>query len=310
MQFVNDWNAIRADRGEDADGRRVVPVFLDANTAAYSLHLGGVGSLFTIRDGADQTVTLEVAGLLKNSVLQGKLMMSEKHFLQLFPEIGGYQFFCIEYFPPLNYEQPEQSVEEQYAERDPDKVSQLLESNLADFGFDAVDPIEQLAAFTAVQNTYLSTFQSLGRLGLLLGTVGLAAVQLRSVLERRGEFALMRAGGFPRARLMRMVILENAVLSWAGWLSVASRRCCADPAVAAGTRRVPWAGLACFWPRLRWSACWSAGGRHVRHCVPNFAGIAGRLAGVYVRVTVEARTIRDGGGRPCGRRCPRPRGGS
>ena len=28
----------------------------------------------------------------------------------------------------------------------------------------------------AVQNTYLSTFQSLGGLGLLLGTVGLAVV--------------------------------------------------------------------------------------------------------------------------------------
>ena len=34
-----------------------------------------------------------------------------------------------------------------------------------------------------MQNTYLSTFQSLGGLGLLLGTIGLAALQLRNVLE-------------------------------------------------------------------------------------------------------------------------------
>jgi ABC-type antimicrobial peptide transport system permease subunit len=47
---------------------------------------------------------------------------------------------------------------------------------------------------------------------LLLGTFGLAAVQLRSILERRGELALMRAAGFPRSRLMRMVVWENAVL--------------------------------------------------------------------------------------------------
>ena len=59
-----------------------------------------------------------------------------------------------------------------------------------------MDAREQLAQFLAVQNTYLSTFQSLGALGLLLGTIGLAVVQLRSVLERRGELALMRAGGF------------------------------------------------------------------------------------------------------------------
>jgi len=64
----------------------------------------------------------------------------------------------------------------------------------------------------AVQNTYLSTFQSLGALGLLLGTLGLAVVQLRSVVERRGELAVMRAGGFRGSRLVWMVVWENGVL--------------------------------------------------------------------------------------------------
>jgi putative ABC transport system permease protein len=91
-------------------------------------------------------------------------------------------------------------------------VPATLESTLAEEGFDVQDARDQLAQFLAVQNTYLSTFQSLGALGLLLGTVGLAIVQLRSVLERRGELALMRAGGFSAGRLVRMVIWENAVL--------------------------------------------------------------------------------------------------
>jgi ABC-type antimicrobial peptide transport system permease subunit len=47
---------------------------------------------------------------------------------------------------------------------------------------------------------------------LVLGTLGLAAVQLRSVLERRKELALMRASGFRRGRLGQMVLLENLVL--------------------------------------------------------------------------------------------------
>jgi len=34
---------------------------------------------------------------------------------------------------------------------------------------------EKLAAFHRVENTYLSTFQALGGLGLLLGTLGLGA---------------------------------------------------------------------------------------------------------------------------------------
>ena len=68
----------------------------------------------------------------------------------------------------------------------------------------------------AVQNTYISTFQSLGLLGLLLGTFGLATVQMRNVVERRGELALMRAIGFRRARLATLVLLENLVLLLGG----------------------------------------------------------------------------------------------
>ena len=53
-------------------------------------------------------------------------------------------------------------------------------------------------------------------LGLLLGTIGLAAVQLRSVLERRRELALLRAAGFRRGSLARLIVLENLVLLTAG----------------------------------------------------------------------------------------------
>jgi ABC-type antimicrobial peptide transport system permease subunit len=64
----------------------------------------------------------------------------------------------------------------------------------------------------AVQNTYLKTFQSLGALGLLLGTLGLAIAQLRSALERQGELAVMRAIGFSRYRLGSSVMIEAVYL--------------------------------------------------------------------------------------------------
>jgi hypothetical protein len=198
----NPWSALRAKLGNDERGEPIVPVVLDASTAIYSLHLTGIGSQLKIRDAADQPVTLRVVGLLKNSVLQGNLLISEDNFLQFFPDTGGYRLFLIETAGPP---------------RGPGlDIPQTLESTLADVGFDVVDAREKLAAFLAVQNTYLSTFQSLGALGLLLGTVGLAVVQLRSVLERRGELALMRAGGFRAARLVAMVVLENAVLLLGG----------------------------------------------------------------------------------------------
>ena len=64
----------------------------------------------------------------------------------------------------------------------------------------------------AVQNTYLRTFQSLGGLGLLLGTIGLAIAQLRNILQRRNELAVMQAIGFTHGRLAKMVVGETASL--------------------------------------------------------------------------------------------------
>ena len=73
-----------------------------------------------------------------------------------------------------------------------------------------VSTSERLASFHRVENTYLSTFQMLGGLGLLLGTLGMAAVLLRNVLERRRELALLRAVGYNSSHFTLMVIAENA----------------------------------------------------------------------------------------------------
>jgi hypothetical protein len=210
------WRALDAKLGADGEGHEVIPVVLDMSTAVYSLHLKGVGSQLKIRDSADREVTLQIVGMLENSVLQGNALVSEENFLKLFPDVAGYRFFLIEpreRVPTTVQEIVKGNSNELDGMR---SMPATLESTLAEEGFDVQDAKEQLAQFLAVQNTYLSTFQSLGGLGLLLGTVGLAVVQLRSVLERRGELALMRAGGFHSARLMRMVILENAVLLLGG----------------------------------------------------------------------------------------------
>ena len=177
-----------------------VPVVIDKNTAMYSLKLyRGIGEEFDIQyeDGTD--VRFRVAGLLANSILQGGLLVGEADLLARFPDISGYRYFLID----THQGRQRETVE-------------LLEDRLSDQGFDAVPARQVLAELLAVQNTYLSTFQSLGALGLLLGTFGLATVQLRNVLERRGELAVLRAAGFRRRRLAGMVLLENVLLLLAG----------------------------------------------------------------------------------------------
>ncbi len=161
------WQLLELSLGADENNRPIVPVVLDKNTAAYSLHLAGVGAQFTIQDAANQPITLQIVGLLSGSVLQGNAMIGESQLLRLFPETSGQRLFLL------------QTTKSKLSE---DELSALLESQLEDYGFDAVLTTKRLAGFLAVQNTYLSTFQSLGAFGLLLGTLGLAVAQLRSVL--------------------------------------------------------------------------------------------------------------------------------
>jgi hypothetical protein len=230
------WQALHADLGTDDRGRPIIPVVLDVNTAMYSLQVyGGVGARITIRDGFDQSVLLQVVGLLKNSMLQGELLISEANFVKLFPEAGGYRLFLARpaEVQPANSEEVE-------------RISRILESSaLGDYGFDAASARQRLADFLAVQNTYLSTFQSLGALGLLLGTLGLAVVQLRNVLQRRGELALMRTEGFRRRRLVWLVLLENGALLAGGLvIGCIAAAVALMPHWAPGDASVPWTVLA------------------------------------------------------------------
>lgn len=178
-----------------------IPVIADANSMTYVLHKS-LGDTITVNDGNGQPITLQIVAALSDSLFQGELLMAEKNFLRLFPQQQGWRFFLMDV--PTDKAQA---------------AATTLEDKLADFGFDATGAAEKLAEFHRVENTYLSTFQALGGLGLLLGTVGLAAVLLRNVLERRRELALLRATGFQPNHLSLMVIAENVLLLGCGLLT-------------------------------------------------------------------------------------------
>ncbi|MCM2374328.1 FtsX-like permease family protein [Aporhodopirellula aestuarii] len=174
-----------------------IPVVIDQNTAMWSLQMtGGIGQRKTFDYGAGQSLTFEVVGLLAGSILQGKLLIGEDNFESVFPDESGYRYFLIRGGEGNS----------------PEAISDAMESRLVDVGMDVKSATRVLEELLAVQNTYLRTFQSLGALGLLLGTIGLAVSQLRSVLERRNELAVMQAVGFTRTRLAKLVLGENLYL--------------------------------------------------------------------------------------------------
>src|SRR5207245_5328098 len=103
------------------------------------------------------------------------------------------------------------------------EIATAIERDATDLGADAVPTAERLAEFHAVENTYISTFQALGGLGLLVGTLGLAAVVLRNVLERRRELALLGAVGYGRQHIFTIVVAENLLLlAWGLAIGAAS----------------------------------------------------------------------------------------
>jgi ABC-type antimicrobial peptide transport system permease subunit len=199
-----------------------VPAIADTNSLTYSLHRK-LGEEFDLAG-----VRYRIVAALQDSVFQGELLVSEQNFLRLFPDSAGYRFFLIRTRPGKA-----------------DEVARTLTAALSDYGFVVQSTAARLASFHKVENTYLATFRALGGLGLLLGTVGLAAVLMRNVLERRRELALLRAVGYRPRHLFTMVLAENVFLLLMG---LATGAVCAAlataPAVFARGGHVPVASLA------------------------------------------------------------------
>ena len=192
-EAANPW--LLLDRVFD-DG--AVPAIADATSLAYALHLS-VGDDFVLNRETDNPVRLRIVAALSDSIFQRELIVGEAAFLRLFPGHDGYRFFLVD------------APADRTAE-----TTAALEDRLSDYGFDVTSTPERLAAFHRVNNTYLATFQTLGALGLLLGTLGLGAVLLRNVLERRRELALLRAVGYDTRHVSLMVLVENGLLLFGG----------------------------------------------------------------------------------------------
>ncbi len=178
----------------------VIPVITDANSMTYVLHMK-LGDEIVLPGSSERPIRLRLVAALSDSIFQGELLMSERRFVRAFPEWEGYRFFL--------------------ADVPPDRagaLTTLLESRLSDFGVDVASTMERLAGFHRVEYTYLSTFQTLGGLGLVLGTLGLGAILLRNVLERRRELALLRALGYTPSSFFVMVVAENVFLLAGGLL--------------------------------------------------------------------------------------------
>jgi putative ABC transport system permease protein len=171
-----------------------IPAIGDANSIQWALHKK-VGDTIDYTDERGRSFKLRLVGAVANSILQGSLIIDEAEFVKRFPGESGYRMFLID--------APSNNVA---------NISATMVRALQDAGLELTPAPQRLNAFNAVQNTYLSTFQVLGGLGLLLGSAGLGVVVLRNVQERRGELGLLLAVGFRRRALQWLVLSEHGAL--------------------------------------------------------------------------------------------------
>lgn len=216
------WELLNCNYGAD-----VVPAVGDYATIVWALGKS-VGDELEYIDEQGQKFRLQLVGMLKNSILQGSLLISEDQFVKRFPSESGYRMFLID--------APEDKA---------NAAAENLSAALRDFGLELVPAGQRLAEFAAVENTYLSVFSILGGLGLVLGSAGLGLVVLRNILERRGELAMFQAVGFCKRTIRRMIFYEHWVLV-AGGLAcgIIAALVAVGPAIKSPRAEVPYVSLA------------------------------------------------------------------
>ena len=153
--------------------------------------------------------------------------MDTRQFTQIYPAVSGAGALLIDC--------PDESSA---------PVTNMLREAFVDSGIELEFTHERLAKFNRVESTYLEIFQALGGLGLLIGTVGLALVVSRNVLERRSELAVMRAVGYSRNRLTVLLFMEHAIVFADGIVvGVIAGLVAIVPAIRSQAGEVPWSAL-------------------------------------------------------------------
>jgi ABC-type antimicrobial peptide transport system permease subunit len=209
---------------ESVEGVITIPGIIDQNTAIYALQKG-IGDSVVYETVSGDSFAVRIVGFLDTSILQGSLLISEENFIRFFPDSGGYRFFLLDDEGGGNLE----------------AVSTHMTRMFGDLGLEMRPAPARLNEFNAVQNTYLSIFSTLGGLGIFLGTLGLAIIVGRNVLERRGQLGVMQAMGFTRRTLAGMILSEHWFLHVSGVaLGLVAALIAVIPQLSKGAAMLPW----------------------------------------------------------------------
>jgi len=221
------WALLETARESLGLGDDIVPAIADQSVMMWALGFKMLGDTIDYTDEHGNDFKVKFVGQLVDSIMQGSLLIAESDFIRRYPSESGYRVFLVD--------APAEKTK---------AMSSELGDALANHGFEWVSATQRLGELNAVQNTYLNTFQVLGGLGLLLGSLGLGVVVMRNVQERKSELALLRAIGFEKRKIKRFVLEEYLGLLIGGLLiGTVSAGLAVLPTVLSPTTDVPYSLL-------------------------------------------------------------------
>ena len=163
--------------------------FIDETTLLWVLKKKP-GDLIEYTDEVGNALTVKIAGTLTESVFQGSFLVDEARFVEHFPSSPGYRIFLAT------------------TEKEPVEARADLQRSMMDLGSTITPTAERLAAFHSVENTYISIFNVLGGLGVILGSAGLGLVTARNLAERKDELAMLHTIGISRGVTRSLIVSE------------------------------------------------------------------------------------------------------
>lgn len=176
------WKSLR-----EGDALRA---FIDETTLLWVLKKKP-GDRIDYTDEQGNSFPVEIVGTLDGTVFQGSFIVDEQRFLERYPSTGGYQLFLADTPGDLT------------------ATRGILQKSLTDLGATVTSTSDRLAAFHSVENTYISIFNVLGGLGVILGAAGLGLVTARNLAERRNEFTQLHQLGISRKIIRSLVFRET-----------------------------------------------------------------------------------------------------
>lgn len=179
----------------------LVPAIADQTVIQWGLGKK-TGDTLYYQGETGEPLRIRLIGGIAPSVLQGNIIISDRHFLRFFPSSSGASVYLVDVMPGSGV--------------DPEKD---LNRAFRDKGWYLARAAARLAEFESVQNTYLSIFTLLGVLALILGTVGLGIVLIRNIIERANEIGLFQAMGYGPRHIFRIFFLEYFSLICIGILA-------------------------------------------------------------------------------------------